>query len=362
MPHYFFTRWMNKALPRVVLFGAALFLAGCAGPSTSASSGDTVSLMTFNVQNLFDTRDDVGKNDETYLPLAMKQSAEHKAGCAKIDVARWRSECEDWDWSEAVLAQKLKVIAEAIQQLNDGLGPDIIVFQEVENIGVLERLRSEHLSASGYLPAVLLEGPDRRGIDVAFLSRLPVIGKPSLHKIPFTGFPDERIDDTRGILQAEFRLPNGDSLTGFAVHFPAPYHPAEMREQAYGFLRQLQAALPADRASFAAGDFNTTSTEIAKQDTMERLVRPHWRIAHEMGCAACKGTHYYGRDDSWSFLDMILFAPGSNNSWSIDPASVAIANNTAAQNTKAGTPARFRLPEASGVSDHWPLTVSIRVR
>ncbi len=345
---------------RLGFFSVSLLLIACVVPAGENETNAAVSIMSFNVENLFDTYDDPGKNDETYLPVSKKQSAAHKQVCAGIEVPKWREECLSLDWNEDVLLRKLSVISQAILQVNDGRGADIIAFQEVENIRVLERLRREFLADGGYLPAVLVEGADLRGIDVAFLSRLPLVGKPALHQIPFTGFPEERINDTRGILQADFRLPDGSMLTGFAVHFPAPYHPPEMRLQAYAFLNSLRAKLPATHNVFAAGDFNTTSGEVEKLDTLAMRVRPTWQIAHELGCSQCKGTHYYARDDSWSFLDMILWAPAGDGNWALDPASVAIANNTPEQQTAAGTPKRFVHGEIGGVSDHWPLTVTIR--
>ncbi len=60
-----------------------------------------------------------------------------------------------------------------------------------------------------------------------------------LHEIPFRVIEERRRQDTRGILQADFVLPDGQILTGFAVHFPAPYHPFELRVDAYRFLGSL---------------------------------------------------------------------------------------------------------------------------
>jgi len=57
-------------------------------------------------------------------------------------------------------------------------------------------------------------------------------GEPVLHTFDVPEFPD-RAGDTRGVLQADFELPGGAILTGFAVHFPAPYHPTPMRIAAY---------------------------------------------------------------------------------------------------------------------------------
>ena len=39
---------------------------------------ETISVMTFNVQNLFDTNDDPYKDDKAYLPLDKKLSEKHQ--------------------------------------------------------------------------------------------------------------------------------------------------------------------------------------------------------------------------------------------------------------------------------------------
>ena len=64
----------------------------------AAQEPAVITLMTFNVENLFDTEDDPGKDDYTYLPLAQKQTDEHKKKCAGIAVDRWRDQCLNWDW------------------------------------------------------------------------------------------------------------------------------------------------------------------------------------------------------------------------------------------------------------------------
>ncbi len=324
-----------------------------------------VTIMTFNVENLFDNVDDPGKNDLTYLALEEKQSEQHKAVCNEIDVDRWRDQCLNWDWSDEMIDKKLAVVASVIRQVNDGRGPDIVALQEVENLAILERLRKEHLADAGYAPAILIEGDDLRGIDVAFLTRLDVSGSPILHRIDFGDAMKERVVDTRGILQVDFVLPDNSLLTGYAVHFPAPFHPTEMREAAYRHLNELRAALPSDRPAFAAGDFNTTSVEDNDKFMLERFVRPTWIVAHEAGCDGCRGTSYYARRDDWSFLDMILWSPasdrGENATWALRANSVQIANRAPEQTRRDGTPWRFEMPGGKGVSDHWPLVANIEI-
>ena len=364
---------MNLAALSLSLPLAALGLAALAGCNHSMSenhettperTGDaSLTIMTFNVENLFDNVDDPGKEDRTYLALADKQSAEHKAACSEIEVDRWREQCLDWDWSDDIIEQKLAVVAGVILQVGGGRGPDIVALQEVENIGILERLRTEYLAAAGYKPGILIEGDDLRGVDVAFLTRLELAGSPVLHRTDFSGAGKDRVYDTRGILEATFVRPDGTLMTGYSVHYPAPFHPTEMREAAYRHLNALRAELPPDRDAFAAGDFNTTSVEDRDKDMLGRFARPSWAVTHEIGCRSCKGTSYYAPRDDWSFLDMILWSPaagrGENATWRLRADSVRIANAAPGQKRPDGTPWRFQMPAGVGVSDHWPVVVTI---
>ena len=342
---------------RLALLISVLGLCAC---ETEQPPPLTVTVMTMNMQNLFDNVDDPGKDDKAYLSIEAKQNEAHIAACNEIKVDGWRDECLHLDWSDAAIDHKLNVIAETIRQVNGGAGADIIAIQEVENFSILERLRDEKLADLGYRPAILIEGTDLRGIDVALLSKLPLVGTPELQPLDLPNFPD-RVGDTRGVLQATFELPDKSKLTAFAVHFPAPFHPTEMRIAAYEHLTSLLDALPAEHHAFAAGDFNTTGTEDAREKLLQKYARPHWTIAHDIGCAECKGTYYYGRDDTWSFLDMILFAParGGKTTARIRGDSVQIANGIAAQVSEIGTPEHFQSGTSIGVSDHWPMIATI---
>ena len=350
-------------MKKLALISSAACLSACVwGVRAPTEALPPVSIMAFNVENLFDTKDDPGKDDKTFLPLSMKRSAAHIAECNEIEVDRWRVQCLEWDWNEETLAIKLDRVASAILQVNDGRGPDIVALQEIENVEILERLRTEHLQAAGYGPSILIEGQDLRGIDVAFLTRLPLAGEPVLHDLRFDdSIPKARELDTRGVLQADFKLPDGTTLTGFSVHFPAPFHPTEMREAAYRHLNTLKAALPDDRPAFAAGDFNTTSVEDAEKDMLGRLVRNDWHIAHEVGCEGCLGTSYYQPRDDWSFLDMVIWSNGAG--WTLDADSVAIPKNAPEQSREINpgilAPKRFNIDGLGGISDHYPVFVTI---
>ena len=155
-------------------------------------------------------------------------------------------------------------------------------------------------------------------------------------------------------------MPDGSLLTGFSVHFPAPFHPTGMRELAYDHLNGIRNVLPPEHHVFAAGDFNTTSSEDKREDMLERFARPFWTVSNDL-CEGCQGTQYYARDDNWSFLDMILFSPSRSEktTWRIRADSVHIANRIAAQVTQDGTPQRYNSAARTGVSDHWPVALTL---
>jgi endonuclease/exonuclease/phosphatase family metal-dependent hydrolase len=330
---------------------------------------ETVSVMTFNVENLFDTKDDPAKNDETFLPLAQKQSKAHKKKCAKIDRAKWRRECLEFDWSEAVLAEKMKRLAQVIRAgAREDRGADLVLLQEVENIDVLRRLLAEtSLKELGYQP-VLVEGRDVRGIDVALLTKLPVLGKPRLHTIPFRSASRKQKRDARGILETVVRLPGGQELTVFVVHFPAPFHPARLREQAFGFLNDLAMKKQKEKPGtlmIAGGDFNLTSKEAKASGVLERLVAPRWVISERFGCEGCKGTSYFPPDKSWSFLDKILLSQSFVNGpkWRAQKESVRIVLRAHPQQLNAqGEPVPFDPRGPVGVSDHLPVVLELRAK
>lgn len=110
----------------------------------------------YNLENLFDTIHDEGKNDFEYLP----------DGGMKWDGHKYLS--------------KIHNMAYAISRLGldeDPRGAMCIGVAEVENIGCLNDLCAElHKHDRNYEP-ILLEGPDRRGVDVGFLYN-PTMFKP----------------------------------------------------------------------------------------------------------------------------------------------------------------------------------------
>jgi hypothetical protein len=97
----------------------------------------------YNLENLFDTIDDPIKNDAQFLPDG------------------------DYAWGTMKYTNKLQKMAYAISQMPKNLA--ILGVSEIENINVLEDLVKEPAISNRKLKPILIEGPDKRGIDVGLL-------------------------------------------------------------------------------------------------------------------------------------------------------------------------------------------------
>ncbi len=330
--------------------------------STNTDGRNAVSVMAYNVENLFDTKHDAGKADWAFLPLAQKDQSV-RAECAKIPVFPWRMECLHLDWTEAVLAIKMQRVADSILSVNQGRGPDLLLLEEVENIGVLNQLNT-YLVAAGYKTVILIEGNDDRGIDQAMLSRLSVTQAPVNDPIPLINDPKSRKEasHTRGLLQTTFALPDGTPLTVFGVHFPSG-DAHEQRVQAIDFLNQKRAVLPEDRLVMVGGDFNINKAEDTTFSVYEKNLAP-WMISHQIGCQGCIGTEYYKTKKEWSFLDAIGFSKNldaaAQSAWFVDESSIQLPQADAEQTNPDGSPNAFNAVNGTGVSDHLPVFAILR--
>lgn len=316
--------------------------------------------MTHNVENLFDTKHDQSKTDYTYLPRVEKQTAEHRKFCNIVKQPHWKKDCFEIDWSETNLKKKIENLKRVHLSVNEGQGADIFFLQEVENINALNAL-NESYGEKKYSNVVLLEGPDLRGIDVAVLSRFPVVGKPTLHPIQFKN-PDSDVDvDSRGILEVTLKWPDNTLVTVYSNHFPSPYHNYKIRVDAFEKLNSLLKSLPPRRSAIAAGDFNVPADENKKFGTLKDYVSPFWLIAHQMFCDQCVGTQYYGKGQSWSFLDMILLSKdfADDKDWEIKKTSIRTVKGVVGQMNPDGTPKTFNEKTGEGVSDHLPIYLEI---
>jgi endonuclease/exonuclease/phosphatase family metal-dependent hydrolase len=359
----------NLKFPAVVAAFALgiIAVASCtSGPKIASESlkGPRVSIMTYNVENLYDTDHDEGTEDFTFLPLAKKNDPKIKAGCELNSSDYRKNECYETDWNEALLKKKLSRLGQVIKQVGDGKGPDILTIAEIENQHVLDMFRDQEFKDSGYVTAKVIDSFDPRGIDPGVLSRFPMWREPKIHRIPLKALDksgEYSAARTRGILEVPVTLPDGTKAIVYAVHFPSQQNPAYLRTQAAEFLNKLVSELPPDVLAIAGGDFNVTREEDEKLGEFKTILGGMWHVAHLEGCQSCEGTHYYHPKTEWSFLDSILVrrASESTTGWKLDASSVRVPNDTRFQISKYGSPARFDGKSPYGVSDHWPVYAEI---
>lgn len=346
---------MKKALTITILIIAALYegYRGLGPTETITTDVDQkrISIMTYNVENLFDTIDDPGKNDETFLPKKKKDS-KIRQKCKQSSKGHWVKECLNTNWTEYALALKMKRLASVIKGYKKN-GPDILILQEVENLRVLSQFNEKHL---GYPNVILLEGPDKRGIDTAILSKLESTMKPKIH-LQHGGWGNKP-KATRGILEANLKLPNNETISVFAIHFPSQGSPTKTRLEAIKRLNGL--VQKTKNLSIAGGDFNITKKENDQHKLFSKDLNKYWSVSHLIGCKKCRGSNYYHRARSWSFLDAILFSKNFNTTWKIDKKSIDVFNDLDVQVNRHGSPKKFEMGKhQNGVSDHWPVVAEI---
>lgn len=202
------------------------------GPSSSTHAvrlgSGTLLLCVWNVENLFDDRDDPGLVDEV----------------------------EDWmGRAPGVAADKARRVATALLSVGGGRGPDLIGVLEVENRRALEMLRAalnERLDVSDrYDWVVHEESRSGRRIEPAWLGRVRIVGGATSAR---------RRGGSRRIVEAILDAGGGRAHL-ILSHWTSRRTP-DSDDQRAGYARELRARVDAllardpDAAVLVAGDFN----------------------------------------------------------------------------------------------------------
>jgi len=237
-------------------------------------------VMFWNVENLFDTKDDPQKNDNEFLPDAIRH------------------------WNYFRYRDKLKNLAKGIIASGREYVPDLVGLCEVENDSCLYDLtRRSPLREAGYR-YVITDSPDQRGIDVALLYQR---GSFRLLQHQSIRIPNKRLkkDPTRDILHVVGKVLSGDSLDVFVCHMPSrrggqaksePYRLLTAR-----ILKQAVDSVMAIRKSphvVVMGDFNDYPT-----DKSMKILCSDDRLRNLM-IDRKEGTYRYRGE--WGILDQFL--------------------------------------------------------
>jgi endonuclease/exonuclease/phosphatase family metal-dependent hydrolase len=316
--------------------------------SLSFLKAERVSLLTYNLENLFDSVDDPLIEDEVFFPFSVKQNKEHREKCKKQNAqSRHRLwECLYLDWSKKKIDFKMKNLAEVVFKSPGSRGPDVLIVEEVENKAIVEEWNQKHLKKANY-SVYHVDSLDKRGIDQAVLTRLPVV-ETKYHRVEFKKF-FKKTKELRGILEVVVQLPQL-KLHVLAVHLPSQQSSFEEREVLLNKLNSLALEIPANEALVVGGDFNISAEEWEKKKVFKNYLQETWSLAHREGCTSCKGTYYYGRKKEWSFFDMLLLRMDRQKKqrWSWDAKSVRVLESGI-------RPQGFDEKSLKGASDHWPL-------
>ena len=236
----------------------------------------TFMVLSYNIENAFDTIHDEGKNDLEYCAGGERR------------------------WSKYRLYKKLKGVGKVIAAADERKPVDLIGLCEVENDMVMTCLTEQTpLKNLGY-KYIMTNSKDERGIDVALLYS-PFTFHP-IEKQPIR--PDIGKQKTRDILHVAGTIVGGDTLDVYVVHLPSKRGGGEAQKLSMSICQQLQAHVDSVRTQrqrpniIIMGDFNAETNS----PQLKLLTRSHHLI--DRTAKLKPGTYKY--QGEWSTLDHIL--------------------------------------------------------
>ncbi len=253
----------------------AIFALVCVG----GIHGQTLRVATWNIENLFDTVHDAGKDDHEYLPHTPRQ------------------------WNTPRYWRKLRSIAQTLAAMEL---PQLLALQEVENDTVLRDLtRRTQLWPAKYR-YVITDSPDARGVDVALLYRPEAFTLLSWHSvvIPST---EHGLPPTRNILVAS-GITGQDTLHVCVVHMPSRRSGNRTSRQNRQLAIQTLCAVVdslKNQKVIVLGDFNAEPG-----DKELSILSPHLHTllpTDKKILRSRRGTYYFR--GVWGFLDHIFVSP-----------------------------------------------------
>jgi hypothetical protein len=167
------------------------------------------SVAFYNLENLFDTIHDEGKNDYEYLPNGANQ------------------------WNTMKYKAKLKNMAEVLSKLSTDklpMGPAIIGVSEIENYRVLEDILKQPALADRGYKYIHHEGEDRRGVDCAFFYNPKLFELTGSKLLPYI-YENDTVHKTRGFLIASGTIA-GEKMHFIVNHWPSRAAASPARERA----------------------------------------------------------------------------------------------------------------------------------
>ena len=286
---------MKKLL--LVLFCTVLF-----GTSVSAQKKFSVYAIGFyNVENLFDTTHDEGKNDHDFTPNGSYQ------------------------WNEMKYRHKLHNMASVLAEMGTDVLPNVgcaaIGLAEVENDHVMNDLTAQpELAARGY-KYVHIEGPDRRGIDCALIYNPKLFTVRDTKLVPYVyDLPKDSTHATRGFLTVSGTLA-GEHVTIIVCHLPSRGAGSYYRELGGKQVKALKDSLLREDPKvkvLVMGDMNDDPTNKSMYECLsakgeinevgaDDMYNPWYNVLVKEGTGTLQ---YQGK---WNLFDQIIMTPNLLN-------------------------------------------------
>ena len=285
---------MKKSVSLLVLL--ALLLGGMAQAQEKRFSVYAVGF--YNLENLFDTCHDSGKNDYEFLPGG------------------------SYKWNGTKYSNKLRNMARVLADMGTDMLPKtvgcaLIGVSEVENAKALNDLVSqEPLAARGY-KYCHVEGPDKRGVDCALLYNPKLFEVRNVRLVPYVQ-PLAKDSDyfTRGFLTVSGTLA-GEHIAVIVNHLPSRFNGSFYREHGARQIKAVKDSLLRDDPQvkvIVMGDMNddpmdrSMAVELSAKREISSvgdgdMYNPWWNVLK-----SGKGTLLY--NGSWNLFDQIILSPG----------------------------------------------------
>ena len=286
-------------------------------------SQDSLTIISYNVENLFDYEHDTLKNDSSFMPDGMHH------------------------WTYYRYQTKLDRIAQVIVNISGWESAALVGLCEVENARCLCDLC--YILKRFHYKYIHYESADERGIDVALLydsTKVKILNSKPLH-VPLKN------DLTRDILYVKALLTSSDTLHTMICHLPSKLggtSATDWKRKAAKQVIQQQVdsilQLQPDAKIIVMGDMN--SEPINDLQHLDNLMISHNRVG--------KGTHKY--QGIWSCLDQFYV---SHSLKDIAQATIFAPNWLLEEDTKyldyqpKRTYVGFRYHD--GYSDHLPVVL-----
>lgn len=240
------------------------------------------SVVFYNVENLFDTRNDPGTGDDDFTPGGRLR------------------------WTEERYTRKLDHLAQAIALAGNDL-PVLIGLCEVENAGVVKDLARTGPLAGKRYAVVHQDSPDERGIDVALLYQQDVFDRPRTEALTVPLGSDRTRDILHVVLAGR-----ADTFHVFVNHWPS----RREGEERSAPKRMAAATVLADAIRqvrtgptthvLVMGDFNDTPMDLSIREGLGAGCTRSAELVDLMCVDQPPGHGSHQYQGKWDYLDQFM--------------------------------------------------------